>query len=228
MKINHKILSIPPYISTSWKNIQTLFLKGPSLIINLGTGAEIEIPGLPLPILNEIFQAHTQFLEKEKEAELKPQITTVSSFSFGIPLGSIDQFSKIMHHNPEQANASDLPKELLEKVAEITQTIGLDGITLEALPRAEPHCNCPYCQLARTMHQDEKEVPQEVIEEKHEIVSDDELHFREWNLTQIDPHRFVLQNPLNPTEQYQVHLGSPIGCTCGQKNCEHIHFVLRN
>ena len=227
MKINHKILSIPPYISTSWKNIQTLSLKGSLLVITLGNGTEIEVPELPLAILNEIFQAHTLFLEKEKDIEAKPQISTLSSFSFGFPLSSIDQFSKIMHHNPEQANATNLPKEILEKVAEITQTIALDGGTLKALPPAEPHCNCPYCQLARTVHQQEA-APKELLEEKNEIVSDEELHFREWNITQIDTLRFILKNPTNPAEQYQVYLGTPVGCTCGNKNCEHIHFVLRN
>ncbi|MBP9841120.1 MAG: hypothetical protein KBC64_01690 [Simkaniaceae bacterium] len=227
MKINHKILSIPPYISTSWKNIQTLFLKGPSLIITLSNGTEIEIPGLPVPILNEIFQAHTHFIEKDKEVELVSQPIPLSSFSFGFPLTSPDQLGKVMHHNSEQANAADLPQEVLLKIAEITRSMGLDETIEESLPPAEPHCNCPYCQIARTLHQKELSL-QEPPEEKGEIVSDEELHFREWNITQIDPHRFVLKNPLNPAEQYQVYLGSPIGCTCGKQNCEHIHFVLRN
>ena len=214
MKINHKILSIPPYISTSWKNIQTLFLKETFLIITLNNGTEIAIPGLPMPILNEIFQAHTLFLEKEKEVTLKPQTASISSFSFGLPLPAIDSFTHIMHHNPEEAHAADLPKEILEKVAEITQSIGLNVNQEELFPKAEPHCNCPYCQLARTLHkQEEDEV---------------ELHFREWEVTDLGDERFILKNPKNPQEHYEVSLSAPVGCTCGKQNCEHIHFILRN
>jgi hypothetical protein len=48
MRINNKILSIPPYISTSWKNIASLYLDVKDaeniLVIVLAQGTSIEIP----------------------------------------------------------------------------------------------------------------------------------------------------------------------------------------
>ena len=33
-------------------------------------------------------------------------------------------------------------------------------------------------------------------------------------------------DPLDPNEHYNVFLGTPLGCTCGEKDCEHIRAVL--
>ncbi len=50
MKINNQILSIPPYISTSWKNIASLHVESQDstiyLVVTLLSGARIEIPQL--------------------------------------------------------------------------------------------------------------------------------------------------------------------------------------
>ena len=95
-KINQKILSIPPYISTSWKNINTLHMKEiegkPVLVIALHNGTSIDIPGLQKSLIEEIFEAHSKYFEQEtKEPQVEslqtyePSKESDVSFSFGLP-----------------------------------------------------------------------------------------------------------------------------------------------
>ena len=77
MKMNPKILSIPPYISTSWKNIASLHVEHRHatslLVVTLLNGAKIEVPQLSPPLLDAIFKAHALFLEQEeKTVNLRP------------------------------------------------------------------------------------------------------------------------------------------------------------
>ena len=46
IKITDKILSIPPYISTSWSRIAALHMKGGVLAITLVDGDTLHIPNL--------------------------------------------------------------------------------------------------------------------------------------------------------------------------------------
>jgi hypothetical protein len=67
--ITERVLSITPYISTTWENILSLRIQRaegvfhPTLIIQLHNRTEIEIPNLPAPIIHQIVQAHGQFLD---------------------------------------------------------------------------------------------------------------------------------------------------------------------
>src|ERR1700722_19429502 len=105
MKINEKILSLPPYISTSWKNIVSLQVEnkpsGLVLAIELVTGSRIEVPHLDRPTLEKIFVAHAQFLEHESGQKKAPQ-----SFAFPFPMNlpGLDGLNGILQHNLEQAN----------------------------------------------------------------------------------------------------------------------------
>jgi hypothetical protein len=65
-------------------------------------------------------------------------------------------------------------------------------------------------------------------EAKEELVSDDELKFRTWDISQSNEKLYIVSNPLDDHEHYSVYLGEPIGCTCGQKLCEHVRAVLNN
>ena len=72
MNINPKILSIPPYISTSWKNIASLHVdtQNPTLvlIVTLLNGTCIEVPQLAPDTIEMIFRAHAHFLELEEKS----------------------------------------------------------------------------------------------------------------------------------------------------------------
>lgn len=245
MKINNSILSIPPYISTSWKNILSLHVEYTStnekeLVITLTNQSKIFIPNLEDSLLEEIFNAHASFFEKsantsissKEEQKLSSSLlfSQPPSVAFGFPMKgkeidplSLASFGGLMGHSQEQANAEDLPEQMLKKISTLSKMIGLDKQS-DHLPKAEPHCNCPYCQVARAIAGSEKEK----IKEEEEIVSDEELTFRDWDIQEISGDLYEVSNPLEGEERYQVFLGSPIGCTCGNKDCEHIKAVLKS
>lgn len=216
MKITDKILSLPPYISTSWKNIVSIHVEtrpyGHVLLIELVTGSKAEIPNLDPKLMEKIFQMHAMVLEKEG-----PQ-NPVATQTFAIPLPfPIEGLTSVLQHNPEQADTPPLPPEILEKIQ------SLKGVLPEDISqKAEPHCNCPYCQITRAITG--AEAPLQIEEE----VSAEDLTFRNWDIKQEGDKLFCVTNPLDVKEHYNVFLGEPVGCTCGSKNCEHIQAVLRS
>lgn len=245
MKITSQILSIPPYISTSWKNIASLHVENLSdsltLIVTLLNGTRIEVPYLEPMMVEAIFAAHARYLEQgEKPVPPKPFFATppISSIpeagqllSLEIPLrnGMADMggFGTLLQHNAEQAAGPDLPPDILEKITLMSQSMGIDDPN--AMPQPEPGCNCMRCQIARAMQAGitgEKCIREE--KEEEEIVSDDELKFQDWIISQSNEKLYVVTNPLDKTEQYNVFLGDPVGCTCGEHHCEHIRAVLNS
>jgi hypothetical protein len=240
-KINHKILSLPPYISTSWKNINTLHMKEirgePTLVIVLHNGSTIEIPNLEPALVEQVFAAHGNFLEQESQEiqteslkQYEPtQQTSDMPFSIGIPFqlggdgNALDNFGALLHHNSEQANAPDLPPEILQKIAGISKALGMD-LEQMSIPKAEPHCNCTYCQIARAIQAGSLDLEEEESEE----VSEEDLKFRDWDIEQKSEEIYEVTNPIDQNEHYQVFLGNPVGCTCGKENCEHIRTVLNS
>ncbi|MEL7431765.1 MAG: hypothetical protein AAGI90_04450 [Chlamydiota bacterium] len=222
--MNEKFLSIPPYITTAWTNVQSLYVQKEQdttsfLVIELKNGTTaIRIPDLSQATIDQAFHYHTKFLEQEES----PILTSSQGplFKLGsIGLGSLDQLGSAMQHNPEQMHAPDLPQEFLKKVGDIAKALGMEKP--DQLPKPEPHCNCPYCQVANALQK-----PGAFEEE--ELVSDEELRFRVWDVEQTSDQLYVVTNPLDKMEKYNVFLGNPIGCTCGQKNCEHIKTVLNS
>ncbi|MCH9611818.1 MAG: hypothetical protein S4CHLAM102_02920 [Chlamydiia bacterium] len=244
MKISKKVLSIPPHISTTWDFVQSIGVETINnqkcLVIDLETGKQAHVPNLSEEEIKQIFDMHATYLEEETEyvaeqpqEEFKQMAGSVdpnSMMSFGIPLnlqGELGQgFSSAMQHNPDQANGPDMPKELLEKLSGVAKVLGLDSNAMDAgMGEAEPHCNCTHCQIVRAIAGKEPIGSQD--EEQEEIVSDEDLKFREWDIIQKEDQLYVVTNPLDNKEHYQVYLGKPICCTCGKTDCEHIKAVLR-
>lgn len=215
MKITPKILSIPPYLSTSWNNIASLQLRDSFiLLITLKCGTQVEIPSLAQSDIDEIFQAHANFSESE------PSLFKGfdKSFTFSLPMkadGSLlDPLNAGMQHNPEQSDLPPIPTHVLEKITTVMRSLGLENTQFTEQGHAD--CNCIYCQLARKLH---PEAAEEVIEEA-------DLTFRDWEISEKQEKLYHVVNPLDKNEYYDVFLGEPIGCTCGAKNCEHIRAVL--
>lgn len=224
MKIDETILSIPPYISTSWKNVLSLTMEDSVLVVNLVGGTSIRIPDLENTTIHKIFEAHLRSLKTKKaEPNVKDASSLLTGFSFPFKLGGgggLDNLGMTMQHNPEQAHMPNLPEDILKKIASVAKMVGIHE--LEALPKAEPHCNCPYCQIVRALHPgDQKE--ETIMEEE---VTEEDLKFRSWEIQQRGEDLYEVINPLDIQEHYQVYLGKPIGCTCGHRNCEHIKAVL--
>ncbi len=219
MKITTTILSIPPYLSTTWKNIASLHVREElgrfTLVVILQNRVQVEVPGLNKGAIDEIFEAHVRSAQEETPKNEGP-------FSFNLPLkaeGAIDSLGTLMQHNPEQSDLPSIPPDVLKKIASIAHVFGLgDSATL---PKAEPHCHCVYCQVVRSLHG-------EPHEEAGEAVTDADLHFRNWDIQQTAKQLYTVTNPLDPNEHYNVFLGTPLGCTCGEKNCEHIRAVLNS
>ncbi len=232
--INEKILSIPPHISTTWDSIASLHMnqapQGSTLIISLHNGTTIQIPNLAQDVLTKIFQTHSEFISsnsKPKEEGTAGQLFNMENIvNLGLPMrfgGALEGLGAAMQHNSEQANAPDLPKEVLEKISAVAKIMDNDQ-SLEQSLKAEPHCNCMHCQIARAITGQEQ-ITEPQFEEDEEV-SDEDLKFRSWNVSQSGDNLYTVSNPLNEEEHYSVYLGEPIGCTCGEKNCEHIKAVL--
>ena len=215
MKITPEILSIPPFISTKWSNVTSIRVDASKalLIITLSDSSYVEIPNLEQRYIDEIFQAHAQVSEKDSNPG---KGLFDNAFSFSLPLkspgGMLDPLSTQLQHNPEQSELPPLPPNILEKITAIVKSLGLEDLSVLGTP--EPNCNCIYCQLTRSIAQVE------------EIVEDEELTFRDWEVTEKENNLFRVINPLDTNEHYDVFLGDPLGCTCGEKNCEHIRAVL--
>ncbi len=237
MKVNQKILSIPPYVSTSWKNVISLHAEkrddNSILIIGLVNGSTIEIPNLDKTTIESIFSAHEKYIEQDSTPSSKETPPSIfpseimedsALLSLPLPLGLDANMGNMLQHNPDAASSPDLPKEVLEKIAAVSKVVGFE--TGENLPKPEPHCNCTHCQIMSVL-QDEEELPAGSIEHEEEV-SDEDLSFRNWEIAQSGDKLYIVTNPLNAKEQYNVYLGTPVGCTCGTPNCEHISSVLNS
>lgn len=213
MKIDLQILNIPPYISTSWENIESIYSEDINLIILLKSKQKIKIPNLEKSIVNVIFDTHKKFLEKKNVG---------ISFKLPIPLDEIEginSMNSIMEHNEKEKNARDLPKEILDKITSVFKVMGIED--KESIPKPQPHCNCIHCQISRAIRGEKKE-------NFEEEVTEEDLKFRDWDIKQKGDKLYEVTNPINKSENFSVFLGKPLGCTCGQKNCEHIRAVLRS
>ncbi len=231
MKINSKMLSIPPFISTSWENVISLQVEDISgkLIIFLKNGGIVSIPNLSKETIEEIFNSHSDFIELSSKQH--PPLNKLPNLSIGMmPNGLIQEsIGPIMQHDPGQQDSPDLPTEVINKVTGVAKALNID---LEAfnLPKGEPHCNCPYCQIARAIQgrPNPNKIPDIDNTLKETEFLEGELKFREWDIKQIEKQLYDITNPNDADEHYQVFLGHPIGCTCGKSNCEHIRAVLKS
>jgi len=224
MKINAKLLSIPPYISTAWKNVASLHIENEEgtlvLIVLLVNGKRIAIPGIHLDILKAVFAAHARSIEIDNTQKIAFPAEQIVTFGFPVTPTEEVNFGSSVQHNPDQADSPDLPTEFLEKISLLSQTLGIKDSSLIPQPHAD--CNCMHCQIARALQNGLiQEAP---IEE--EIVTDEDLKFRTWDIHQTGEKLYSVTNPLDAKEQYNVYLGEPVGCTCGQAHCEHIRAVL--
>jgi hypothetical protein len=218
MKITSTFLSIPPYLSTPWDNVSAIQASPKAhefnVLVTLKSGTRVEIPHLSQTEVNAIFEAHARFIQQVDTQKPFPV-----PFTFSLPLNGEEPITSLgaaMQHNPEQANLPNLPPQLLEKIIAIAKSLGIDDSA--TLPAPVDNCNCVYCQLAQSFGP----VPIE------EPITIEELTFRDWEISQTDTNLYNVVNPLDKNEHYNVFLGTPIGCTCGSKDCEHIKAVLKS
>lgn len=237
MKITPNIFSLPPYISTTWQNVIALHVRHEEgmllLVVDLLNGNRIEIPNLDPATMETIFAMHAAVSEGEgaKPSAAAQKNDLPSLLSLHLPVKffgakfleeGIDKIAGALQHNPEAADTADLPREILDRVANIAQSLGMQDIS--SIPSPTEGCNCLFCQIARSM-QAQIAVAVQSEQEDEEVTAED-LHFKTWDIHQKDHHLYDVVNPLDKNEQYSVFLGSPLGCTCGVQHCEHIRAVL--
>jgi hypothetical protein len=237
MKITDKIISIPPYISTSWEKVSSMYKKDDDLVVCLKDGTNVTIPHLSEEVITQLFTNHAVFLEQHP-VEQKPQhshlpnalsnVDQLMQMPLKIVFGTLESVAQALQHNPNQRNLPPLPPEIISKVSALGRIIPPEDI--QAMPPAEKKCMCMYCQIIRILKgessdHDSDERSQGNIEE---IVTDEELRFEEWDIQPTGEKMYLVTNKLDPSEQYTVFLGDPIGCTCGKPHCEHIIAVLRH
>lgn len=249
MKITSKFLHLPPHISTSWMQVRAIFLKQNDLVVSLIDGTMIVIHGLQPDLIETIFNAHATFLENHFTRPNPPPLQLFQIASQGNPANphqehgekqhsmrinfdNLESMTSAMQHNPAQANMPNLPKEVVNKIAEIARVVAPDEIN--NMPKPEPHCNCTHCQIARAIHEVGQpaetsptiaEHPQTATEE---VISEADLVFQQWEITKTGDQLYSVANRLDQLEKYTVFLGEPVGCTCGKSGCEHILAVLKS
>lgn len=233
MNINKKILSLPPYISTSWSNIKTLRMEGTILNVDLSNGETIRIPDLSPELIETVFNGHAIFADQHTDAmpvRATPPPQSLfgnEDMTFRFGFAGLDGMGTALQHNPSQMNGPDIPPEVLEKIAAIAKVIA--PADPDALPKPEPHCNCMHCQISRAISKELSENPQPQTEpEIEEEICEEDLAFCQWEIKSTGDDLYAVTNRLDPQEKYSVYLGHPVGCTCGHENCEHIIAVLRN
>jgi len=230
MKITNQFLSIPPYISTTWTNITSLSVvngdeTGPLLLVELVHGGKVVVPGLEYDLIQNIFTAH----EHAMEAKAHPPQAFPTNFNLPTKLfgDGLEKMGLMFQHNPEESNIPPLPPEILDKISISIKAIGLSETT--AIPEPREGCNCSFCQIARAFQMAAQPEPSEKQEtENEEAVSEEDLHFCNWDIISKGDQLYDVTNRLDRSEHYQVYLGKPIGCTCGSADCEHIQAVLRS
>lgn len=228
VKLTGKGLSIPPLVSTTWDNIFNLSANETVLTVKLKDGTSVEIPNLTPNQIQIIFDRHQRYLDKEEKTEIpapksfRLDITPIDA-SGKIGFTAFDELGAVLQHNPAHANSPLLPTHVVEKIAMLAQT--LPPTAMEGFPTDVPNCNCMHCQITRALM---KGVQPPVYTIEEEIVSDEELQFSEWSITEKGEGIYIVTSKLNSAENYQVYLGTPIGCTCGDNKCEHIVAVLKS
>jgi hypothetical protein len=231
--ISEKLISIPPYVSTTWAQVSALQTIDNQLHILLKGGQKVVIPDLTAEQIDEIFKHHTAFLERG--ISNLPPLTDLKSFqnilppfipesSIQIALGGTDGLNPLQH-SPNNSDMPELPEEVVSKLASIIQLLIPPQERSQVLGVAESHCNCMHCQVVRhiapTSDVDSPLAPAEEVKAE-------EISFCEWRVADLGENQFKVSHRLFPNDSYQVFLGQPVGCTCGKSGCEHILAALRS
>lgn len=232
MKINEKILSIPPYISTSWDRVHSLYSEKTAggnytLSIHLDQGQIIHME-LDSSLIDLAFSSHLRYLENKVQQkgnilssllahlfhispDMKEVMLTPSSF-----LISPETLEVALYHDPKRST-DPIDPDMLQRVSQVLRWTLNDDIS--SLSKAEDNCDCPHCQLMRYLEPSAYE---------EELCSNEDLQFREWHISKIGTQLYRVSNPLHVHEEYHVHLEEPLGCTCGESGCPHLIAVLQS
>lgn len=228
--ITDRFISIPPKVSVSWKDITSLYMRDEDLHLLLKGGELVVISDLNDEMIDKIFHHHALHLDRRAEERHKDvmgpmgrliQLPDVTESVVRIGFAPLDAMGMMVQHNPDHKDAPPLPNDLLEKISGVIRLLSPDDP--EGLPKPEGDCCCFHCQIARSIQ------PAATKEEEmEETIQPGELSFSDWEVQESGDKLYSVINKLNKDERYSVYLGTPVGCTCGRENCEHIVSVLKS
>lgn len=225
IRVNQNILSVVPYISTSWSHIVSLKSlyhdSGVELLVTLQDGSLITIPGLTSANIEEIFSAHAAYLERCTALSTRDFTAFLSTPSSNWTFVELKGLTSFLQHDTEQSQFPDFPEDVQEKIISLASALPIHNSF--SLPREEPHCNCPHCQTVRLM-----KTGIEFAEKSEGEVLETDLLFRSWILQEISPKEYIVTHPDQPQENYTVSLHSPLSCSCGSNCCDHIKAILNS
>lgn len=226
MKINKNMLSIPPYITTTWDNItcvQACVVQDEFVDIKicLADGEKVEVPHVPEKIFNKIRDEYEKFIESSS-------INTPADLG-GIASGIADIFQganrelpaigrgenvgvigfPVSGHPRQHHEAPVLGKEALRQ---ITKTLGEKAFEGEYITK----CNCIYCQSCRF-----------VQDKKNKESGEKPLEFSDaWLVEEVGTDKFIVRDKMKESNVFTVYLKPKIICSCGSNVCEHIKATL--
>lgn len=254
--INKNILFIPPYISTTWHNVQTIQVKEnaqkPLLIIYLKTGEHISIPQLNKETRSKIFHMHAYFLsqhalnqvnsEKKRENRRREKRESTHLISVNIPClqsGCSQSPQMLEFLLPIMGLGNFEANHFCQHNAQLAEapTLPKDLLQMIFLLAKEFSCQIQFVtpNPRKRCHCFYCQISRSILygmyaaeEEKEERVKDEDLCFREWNIYPLTETLFRVQKASSLSEKYMVSLSKPVQCSCQQPDCEHIKMVLRS
>lgn len=238
IKITDKVVSIPPYLSTSWNAVAHIRTIGDRLVFTMKDGESVSIPGFSDALIKQVFESHIHYLEGDlfkapkKENMVNLKLFGNPAFPEGLlPPPDLLRMSmqapdmiNMMQHNGEQKNMPELPLDMIDKISRVLKVVAPSDP--DQFPKPEPHCNCPYCQIARHLHDMKRETVE--VAQVEELVTEQDLAFSQYQIEPSGDKLFQVTDKLFPAEKFTVFLGEPIGCTCGKTGCEHVIAVLKS
>ncbi len=235
MKINNKILSLPPHLSTSWSQVKSLRIDSANLVVHLVDGATVCIPDLDDATLSHIFTTHAAVIEQQGVpsagivSKIFSPIGMMQEQRLDVPfrfaMSGLDEAGSLFHHNAAQAGIPEIPSEILQKIVAITKVVIPEGVSF---PKPEQHCNCVHCQVGKAIFHSSPIQEVEMAPLVEEEISSEELSFQQWEIVQTGENLYQVVNRLDRADSYRVYLGDTIGCTCGKDGCEHVIAVLKS
>ena len=115
MKINDKILSIPPFISTPWGNISSIQMEDAgTLTIILLDNTKVNIPNLSEEDVKKIFNFHALSLENPTNHLLNKHLN-IDLDNPGMVLSGMENFTGMMQHDPSQSKWSNFTRRTTEQ-----------------------------------------------------------------------------------------------------------------